>query len=125
MESVSGSNSTQPSLTVSRYGEIQFSFIQSGDSMGQFKNIDIALRQIADDTNVHPSIRDAMRNTSVKQAPVDKVYLLLCDGNVTDVFTDKDMAMYDLYTCIKADEAEGLDHEWKVIVRQLTTTTLP
>jgi len=62
--------------------------------MGQFKNIDIVLRQIADDTNVHPSIRDAMRNTSVKQAPVDKVYLLLCDGNVTDVFTDKDMAMY-------------------------------
>lgn len=95
--------------------------------MGQFKDIDTILRQIADDTNVHPSIREAMRNstqpTSVQ--PFAKVYLLMCDGVVTDVFTDKAMAMYDMHTCIKADEEEGLPHEWRVIVRQLNTDTLP
>ena len=95
--------------------------------MGQFKDIDTILRQIADDTNVHPSIREAMRNTTQPTAvlPFAKVYLLMCDGVVTDVFTDKAMAMYDLHTCIKADEEEGLPHEWRVIVRQLNTNTLP
>lgn len=92
--------------------------------MGQFKNIDTILRQIADDTNVHPSIRDAMRGTSAKQAPINKVYLLLCDGVVTDVFTNKETAMYDMYICIKADAEEGLPHEWRVIARQLNTSTL-
>jgi hypothetical protein len=95
--------------------------------MGQFKDIDTILRQIADDTNVHPSIREAMRNATQPTAvqPFAKVYLLMCDGVVTDVFTDKAMAMYDLHTCIKADEEEGLPHEWRVIVRQLNTNTLP
>lgn len=95
--------------------------------MGQFKDIDTILRQIADDTNVHPSIREAMHNTTQPTAvlPFAKVYLLMCDGVVTDVFTDKAMAMYDLHTCIKADEEEGLPHEWRVIVRQLNTNTLP
>jgi len=95
--------------------------------MGQFKDIDTILRQIADDANVHPSIREAMRNATQPTAvlPFAKVYLLMCDGVVTDVFTDKAMAMYDLHTCIKADEEEGLPHEWRVIVRQLNTNTLP
>jgi aconitase A len=100
--------------------------------MGQFKDIDTILRQIADDTNVHPSIREAMRDATQPTAvqptavqPFAKVYLLMCDGVVTDVFTDKAMAMYDLHTCIKADEEEGLPHEWRVIVRQLNTNTLP
>lgn len=95
--------------------------------MGQFKDIDTILRQIADDTNVHPSIREAMRNATQPTAvqPFAKVYLLMCDGVVTDVFTDKAMAMYDLHTCIKADEEEGLPHEWRVVVRQLNTNTLP
>lgn len=95
--------------------------------MGQFKDIDTILRQIADDTNVHPSIREAMRNATQPTAvqPFAKVYLLMCDGVVTDVFTDKAMAMYDMHTCIKADEEEGLPHEWRVIVRQLNTNTLP
>lgn len=98
--------------------------------MGQFKDIDTILRQIADDTNVHPSIREAMRNATQPNQPIAiqpfaKVYLLMCDGVVTDVFTDKAMAMYDLHTCIKADEEEGLPHEWRVIVRQLNTNTLP
>lgn len=92
--------------------------------MGQFKDIDIVLRQIADDTNIHPSIRDAMRNTVVKQTPIDEVYVLLCDGTVTDVFTDKAMAMHDLYTCMKADEEENIPSKWVVVKRQLTTTTL-
>jgi hypothetical protein len=97
--------------------------------MGQFKQISVILDQIAEDSNVHPSIREAMRdlvvNKKISDQLPDKVYLLLCDGVVTDVFTNKDMAMYDLHTCIKADEAEDLPHEWRVIVRQLTTTTLP
>jgi len=98
--------------------------------MGQFKDIDTILRQIADDTNVHPSIREAMRDATQPTQPTvvqpfAKVYLLMCDGVVTDVFTNKDMAMYDMYMCIKADEEEGLPHEWRVIVRQLNTNTLP
>jgi len=96
--------------------------------MGQFKQISIILDQIAEDSNVHPTIREAMRKAVVSKTilaqPVDKVYLLLCDGVVTDVFTNKEMAMYDLYTCIKADAEEGLTHEWRVIARQLNTDTL-
>jgi len=97
--------------------------------MGQFKDINTLIRQLVDDTNVHPSIREAMRNTtqptqSTSVQPFDKVYLLLCDGDVTDVFTNKDMAMYDLHICQMEDNAEGLSHEWRVIVRQLNTDTL-
>lgn len=91
--------------------------------MGQFKQIDVILQEIANDVNVHPSIRDAMRKT-ISVQPFDKVYLLLCDGVVTDVFTNKEMAMYDLHTCIKADAEEGLPHEWRVIARQLNTSVL-
>ena len=91
--------------------------------MGQFKQISIILDQIAEDSNVHPTIREAMRKTISSQLP-DKVYLLLCDGVVTDVFTNKETAMYDLYTCIKADAEEGLPHEWRVIARQLNTSVL-
>ena len=91
--------------------------------MGQFKQISIILDQIAEDSNVHPTIREAMRKTISSQLP-DKVYLLLCDGVVTDVFTNKETAMYDLYTCIKADMEEGLPHEWRVIARQLNTSVL-
>ena len=97
--------------------------------MGQFKDINLILQEIIKDNNVHPSIREAMRNTtqptqSISVQPFAKVYLLLCDGDVTDVFTDKAMAMYDLHTCITADAEEGLNHEWRVIVRQLNTDTL-
>ena len=95
--------------------------------MGQFKDIDTILRQIADDNNIHPSIREAMRNATQPTAvqPFAKVYLLMCDGVVTDVFTDKAMAEYDLHTCISADLEEGLLHSWSLVTRQLTTTTLP
>lgn len=93
--------------------------------MGQFKSIDSVLRQIADDNNIHPSIREAMRGTSAKQTSPDEVYVLLCDGVVTDVFTDKAMAEYDLHICQMADNEEGLAHDWTLITRQLTTTTLP
>ena len=94
--------------------------------MGQFKSIDSVLRQIADDNNIHPSIREAMRNaTQPTPATETYVYVLLCDGVVTDVFTDKAMAMYDLYTCMKADEEEDIPSNWSVVKRQLTTTTLP
>jgi hypothetical protein len=96
--------------------------------MGQFKQISVILDQIAEDSNVHPSIREAMRdlvvNKKISDQLPDKVYLLLCDGVVTDVFTSKEMAMYDLHTCIKADAEEGLPHEWRVIARQLNTATL-
>jgi uncharacterized protein (UPF0147 family) len=100
--------------------------------MGQFKQISTVLQEIIKDNNIDPSIREVMRDlvvnkplqSTAKQLPT-KVYLLLCDGVVTDVFTDKAMAMYDMHTCIKADEEEGLPHEWRVIARQLTTTTLP
>jgi len=96
--------------------------------MGQFKQISVILDQIAEDSNVHPSIREAMRdlvvNKKISSQLPDKVYLLLCDGVVTDVFTNKEMAMYDLHTCIKADAEEGLPHEWRVIARQLNTSTL-
>ena len=97
--------------------------------MGQFKDIDTILRQIADDTNVHPSIREAMRNATQPNQPTAvqpfaKVYLLMCDGVVTDVFTDKAMAMYDLHVCQMADKEEGLPHNWTVVKRQLTTATL-
>ena len=97
--------------------------------MGQFKDINLILQEIIKDNNVHPSIREAMRNTTQSAQPTPvlpfaKVYLLLCDGDVTDVFTDKAMAMYDLHTCITADAQEGLNHEWRVIVRQLNTETL-
>lgn len=103
--------------------------------MGQFKDINLILQEIIKDNNVHPSIREAMRDMvvnkplqsaqSISVQPFAKVYLLLCDGDVTDVFTDKAMAMYDLHTCITADAQEGLNHEWRVIVRQLNTDTLP
>jgi len=92
--------------------------------MGQFKQIHTILQEIANDANVHQSVRDAMRKTISEQLLPDKVYLLLCDGVVTDVFTSKEMAMYDLHTCIKADAEEGLPHEWRVIARQLNTSTL-
>ena len=87
--------------------------------MGQFKDIDTILRQIAGDSNIHPSIRNAMRNTT---KPETYVYVLLCDGNVTDVFTDKDMAEYDLHTCMEADRQENLPHRWTLVTRQLNTT---
>jgi hypothetical protein len=92
--------------------------------MGQFKNINVILQEIANDANVHQSVREAMRKTISEQLLPDKVYLLLCDGVVTDVFTSKEMAMYDLHTCIKADAEEGLPHEWRVIARQLNTSVL-
>lgn len=102
--------------------------------MGQFKDINLILQEIVKDNNIHPSVREAMRDLVVNKPlqsaqpifvqPFAKVYLLLCDGDVTDVFTDKDMAMHDLYMCIKADEEEGLPHEWRVIARQLNTDTL-
>jgi hypothetical protein len=69
-------------------------------------------------------MRKAVVSKTILAQPVSKVYLLLCDGVVTDVFTNKEMAMYDLYTCIKADAEEGLTHEWRVIARQLNTDTL-
>jgi hypothetical protein len=94
--------------------------------MGQFKDINTLIRQLVDDTNVHPSIREAMRNsTQPTPEPETYVYVLLCDGVVTDVFTDKAMAEYDLHTCISADLEEGLLHSWSLVTRQLTTTTLP
>lgn len=98
--------------------------------MGQFKDINLILQEIIKDNNIHPSVREAVRNATQPNQPTAvqpfaKVYLLMCDGVVTDVFTDKAMAMYDMHTCIKADEEEGLPHEWRVIVRQLNTDTLP
>lgn len=93
--------------------------------MGQFKDINTLIRQLVDDTNVHPSIREAMRNsTQPTPEPETYVYVLSCDGTVTDVFTDKAMAMYDLHICQMADKEEGLPHNWTVVKRQLTTTTL-
>jgi hypothetical protein len=102
--------------------------------MGQFKQINVILQEIANDANVHPSIREAMRDTmqterdtlrdTIQSQPVVEVYVLLCDGTVTDVFTDKAMAEYDLHTCISADLEEGLLHSWSLVTRQLTTTTL-
>lgn len=92
--------------------------------MGQFKHIDMILQEIANDANVHPSVREAMRGTVVEQTPIQMVYVLLCDGNVTDVFTDKAMAEYDLHTCMEADRQENLPHRWTLVTRQLTTTTL-
>lgn len=88
--------------------------------MGQFKDIDTILRQIADDDNVHPSIRNAMRDV-IYAKPETYVYVLLCDGNVTDVFTDKAMAEYDLHTCMEADRQENLPHRWTLVTRQLNT----
>ena len=96
--------------------------------MGQFKQISVILDQIAEDSNVHPSIREAMRdlvvNKTIQSQPIVEVYVLLCDDVVTDVFTDKAMAEYDLHTCIKADEEEGLPHKWTIVIRQLNTTML-
>ena len=91
--------------------------------MGQFKNIDTVLRQIAEDANVHPSIRNVMRDAFFAQPDRD-VYVLLCDGVVTDVFTDKAMAEYDLHICALADIQEGTPHDWTLITRQLNTTIL-
>ena len=100
--------------------------------MGQFKDINLILQEIIKDNNIHPSIREAMRDATqptpvqpVQYPPVVEVYVLLCDGVVTDVFTDKAMAEYDLHTCISADLEEGLLHSWSLVTRQLTTTTLP
>jgi len=90
--------------------------------MGQFKDIDTVLRQIAGDTNVHPSIRNAMHDV-IYAKPETYVYVLLCDGTVTDVFTDKAMAEYDLHTCALADIQEGTPHDWTLITRQLNTAT--
>jgi hypothetical protein len=102
--------------------------------MGQFKDINLILQEIIKDNNINPSIREAMRDLVVNKPlqsaqstsvqPFAKVYLLMCDDVVTDVFTDKAMAMYDLHICSKADEEEGLPHEWRIIVRQLNTETL-
>ncbi len=96
--------------------------------MGQFKQIHSILQEIADDANVHPSVREAMRdlvvNKQLQSQPIVEVYVLLCDGVVTDVFIDKAMAEYDLHTCIKADEEEGLPHKWTIVIRQLNTTML-
>ena len=96
--------------------------------MGQFKQISVILDQIAEDSNVHPSIREAMRdlvvNKTIQSQPIVEVYVLLCDGVVTDVFTDKTMAEYDLHTCALADIQEGTPHDWTLITRQLNTATL-
>jgi len=101
--------------------------------MGQFKDINLILQEIIKDINVHPSIREAMRNTTQPAVqhtayptskPETYVYVLSCDGTVTDVFTDRDMAMHDLYICQRADNEEGLSHEWTVVKRQLNTEIL-
>lgn len=96
--------------------------------MGQFKQIDIILQEIANDANVHPSIREAMRdlvvNNTIKSQPIVEVYVLLCDDVVTDVFTDKAMAEYDLHICQMEDNEEGLGHSWTLLTRQLNTATL-
>ena len=111
--------------------------------MGQFKQISVILDQLAEDSNVHPSIREAMRKIVVSKTmhdtttnerdtlrdtivsqPVVEVYLLLCDGVVTDVFTDKSMAEYDLHICQLEDNEEGLAHNWTLLTRQLNTSTL-
>ena len=92
--------------------------------MGQFKDINLIFQEIIKDKNIHPDMRDAMRKSIVKQTPIDSVYVLMCDGTVTDVFTDKAMAMHDLHICQMADTEEGLPHDWTVVKRQLTTTTL-
>jgi hypothetical protein len=91
--------------------------------MGQFKQIHAILQEIANDANVHPSVREAMRNT-IQSQPIVEVYLLLCDGVVTDVFTDKAMAEYDLHICQLEDNEEGLAHDWTLLTRQLNTATL-
>jgi hypothetical protein len=96
--------------------------------MGQFKHISTILDQIAEDSNVHPSIREAMRdlvvNNTIKSQPIVEVYVLLCDDVVTDVFTDKAMAEYDLHICQMEDNEEGLGHSWTLLTRQLNTATL-
>ena len=69
-------------------------------------------------------MRDLVVNNTIKSQPIVEVYVLLCDGDVTDVFTDKAMAEYDLHTCISADLEEGLLHSWSLVTRRLTTTTL-
>jgi hypothetical protein len=96
--------------------------------MGQFKHISTILDQIAEDSNVHPSIREAMRdlvvNNTIKSQPIVEVYVLLWDDVVTDVFTDKAMAEYDLHICQMEDNEEGLGHSWTLLTRQLNTATL-
>ena len=96
--------------------------------MGQFKQIDVVLQEIAKDENVHPSIREAMRdlvvNKTIQSQPIVEVYVLLCDDVVTDVFTDKAMAEYDLHICQMEDNEEGLGHSWTLLTRQLNTATL-
>jgi hypothetical protein len=99
--------------------------------MGQFKDINLILQEIGNDENVHPSVRkamldamhDVMRQTIIADNGME-VYLLLCDGVVTDVFIDKAMAEYDMHTCIEADKQEGLPHKWSLLIRQLNTTML-
>jgi hypothetical protein len=102
--------------------------------MGQFKQISVYLardRRGFQCASIHPrsnarSSREQHNTTPHcrHSFPFVEVYVLLCDGDVTDVFTDKAMAEYDLHTCISADLEEGLLHSWSLVTRQLTTTTL-
>ena len=41
--------------------------------MGQFKQISVILDQIAEDSNVHPSIREAMRDLVVNKKISDQL----------------------------------------------------
>lgn len=88
--------------------------------MGQFKSIDSVLQAISNDPNVHQAMRSA-----ISHAMRNQVYILTCNGNILDVYANKDTAEYEMRLCIQGDLLDGeTTTNYQVLTKQLNQTRL-
>jgi len=89
--------------------------------MGYFKQRDIDAQEA--NAHVHPALLDAVNAIrSALPPPKPKVHVLLCDGMVVDVYTDSDLAEYEMHLCKQADKYYGDNaHNYDLITKAVNT----
>lgn len=86
--------------------------------MGRMKDLHIAQTEAND--HVHPVMRQMVNIMSgaIKQDLRPVVHVLLCDGEIVDVYADEEQAQYEMHLCQQADRYYGdNDHEYALIAK--------
>jgi len=86
--------------------------------MGRMKDLHIAQTEAND--HVHPVMRQMVNIMSgaIKQDLRPVVHVLLCDGEIVDVYADAEQAQYEMDLCLQADRYYGdNEHEYSLVTK--------
>ena len=91
--------------------------------MGYYKQRDIEAQEA--NAHVHPALLDAVNAIRSALPTRPKVHVLLCDGMVVDVYTDSELAEYEMRLCQQADKYYGDNtHSYDLISKPVNTNAL-